>query len=184
MTNSFARSGWSGGSAPADDAEQLRARAGQLEASIHRRNVRDHLSFVLVALVFVFGAVILSSPLTRVGSSCWPPGPCCPSTGCAAMARSRSRPAQPTRGRSSTVTAAARTSARHRALVAMGRRSGYSGRGALQHRIRVGPQADRRSISAALVGVFLFVYIAIVIYGKALAGRWQSEIDELRKLRN
>ncbi len=28
------------------------------------------------------------------------------------------------------------------------------------------------------------VYIAIVIYGKALAGRWQSEIDELRKLRN
>ena len=47
-----------------------------------------------------------------------------------------------------------------------------------------GPKPIDWSISAALVGVFLFVYIAIVIYGKALAGRWQSEIDELRKLRN
>ena len=47
-----------------------------------------------------------------------------------------------------------------------------------------GPRPIDWPISAALVGVFMFVYIAIVIYGQALAGRWQREIDELRKLRN
>ena len=29
----------------------------------------------------------------------------------------------------------------------------------------------------------MFLYIAIVIYGKALAGRWQREIDVLRAMR-
>ena len=79
--------------------------------------------------------------------------------------------------------AAARAPARHRALLAMGHRSGHSGDGAVQHRIRMESHADRLAISAALVGVFMFVYIAVVIYGKALAGRLQREIDDLRKLR-
>ena len=165
--------------------EQLRARAEQLEASIHRRNVRDHLSFVLVALVFGFGAVILSSPLTRVG--------CLLLAAWALLSIYWLR-------RYGTI-AVASSAADSRALIDGHQRQlerqrdialswpwgvGLAIPGVVLYSIGFawGPKPIDWSISAALVGVFLFVYIAIVIYGKALAGRWQSEIDELRKLRN
>ena len=101
------------------------------------------------------------------------------------MARSRSRPAQPTRGRSSTVTQRQLERQRDIAL-SWPWGVGLAIPGVVLYSIGFawGPKPIDWSISAALVGVFLFVYIAIVIYGKALAGRWQSEIDELRKLRN
>ena len=34
------------------------------------------------------------------------------------------------------------------------------------------------------IGVFLFLYLAVVIYGKVLADRWQREIDALQALRH
>ena len=46
-----------------------------------------------------------------------------------------------------------------------------------------GPRPLGWSISVALVGMFMFLYIAIVIYGKSLAGRWQREIDMLRAMK-
>ena len=47
-----------------------------------------------------------------------------------------------------------------------------------------GPRPLDWSISVGLLGVFLFLYVAIVIYGKALAGRWQHEIDALRAMKH
>ena len=37
-----------------------------------------------------------------------------------------------------------------------------------------GPRPLDPSITAGLVGVFLFLYIAVVIYGKSLAGRFHA----------
>jgi len=45
-----------------------------------------------------------------------------------------------------------------------------------------GPRPLAAPIAVALVGVFMFLYVAIVIYGKSLAGRWQREIDVLRAM--
>jgi hypothetical protein len=37
--------------------------------------------------------------------------------------------------------------------------------------------------SLVMIGVFLFVYGAIVLYGKMRAAQWQREIDSLRAMR-
>jgi hypothetical protein len=164
--------------------EQLRARAEHLEASIHRRNVRDHVCFVLVALGFGFGAVALSSPLTRLG--------CLLLLGWALLSIYWLR-------RYGTIAVAG--AADSQALIDGQQRQlerqrdialswpwgiGLAVPGMVLYSIGLarGPRPIDSSISAALVAVFLFLYIAIVIYGKALAGRWQREIDELRKLRS
>jgi hypothetical protein len=47
-----------------------------------------------------------------------------------------------------------------------------------------GPRALGWTVPAVFVGVFLFAYVAIVIYGKELAARWQREIDALQALRH
>jgi uncharacterized membrane protein YfcA len=43
----------------------------------------------------------------------------------------------------------------------------------------LGPKPIPWAFSVALIGVFVFVYLAVLIYGRVLAGRWQAEIDEL-----
>ncbi len=48
--------------------EQLRTRAAQFEASIRRRNLRDHVSFVLAAVIFAYG-ILLDVVQVRVGSA-------------------------------------------------------------------------------------------------------------------
>ena len=185
MTDKALRDIWAGQAVPAllMAPEQLRARAGHLEVSIHRRNVRDHLCFVLVALGFAFGAVVLSSPLTRLG--------CLLLLGWALLSIYWLR-------RYGTI-AVASGAADSQALIDGQRRQlerqrdivvswpwgiGLAVPGIALYAIGLarGPRPIDSSISAALVGGFMFVYIAIVIYGKALAGRWQQEIDELRKL--
>ena len=47
----------------------------------------------------------------------------------------------------------------------------------------LGPRPLGAPIAVAIVGVFMFLYIALVIYGKSLAGRWQQEIDALRAMK-
>jgi hypothetical protein len=48
----------------------------------------------------------------------------------------------------------------------------------------VGAQNPNWIFSAVMTGVFLFMYMALVIYGKMLAQRWQREIESLRSLRD
>jgi hypothetical protein len=45
-----------------------------------------------------------------------------------------------------------------------------------------GPGQLDWTVPAAFIGVFMFAYVAVVIYGKILADRWQREIDALRAL--
>jgi hypothetical protein len=46
-----------------------------------------------------------------------------------------------------------------------------------------GPRPLAAPIAVALVAVFMFLYVAAVIYGKSLARRWQREIDVLRAMK-
>lgn len=47
----------------------------------------------------------------------------------------------------------------------------------------LGPRRLPWDICIALVGVFAFVYLAVIVYGKTLAARWQAEIDQTEALR-
>jgi uncharacterized membrane protein (Fun14 family) len=178
---------WTGQAVPAlrMTPEQLRARAEHLEASIRRRNLRDHWSFVLVALAFAFGAVTLRGPLTRLG--------CLLMVGWAMLSIYWLRRYG--------VMAVASGAADAQALIESHQRQlerqrdialswpwgiGLAIPGLVLYSLgfALGPQQLDWSISAALVGTFMFLYVAIVIYGKALAGRWQREIDALRGMRH
>jgi Ca2+/Na+ antiporter len=178
---------WAGQVVPAlrMTPDQLRARAEHLEASIRRRNLRDHVSFVLVALAFGFGAVALRGPLTRLG--------------CLLMAAWALLSIYWLR-RYGAIAAAA-GDADSRAIIEGQQRQlerqrdialawpwgiglAIPGLSLYSIGLALGPQRIDWSISSALIGVFLFMYIAIVIYGKALAGRWQREIDGLRAMKH
>jgi uncharacterized membrane protein (Fun14 family) len=187
MTDKQLREFWTEQTVPAllMKPEQLRARAEHLEVSIRRRNLRDHLSFVLVALAFAFGAVTLRGPLTRLG--------CLLIVGWALLSIYWLRRYG--------VMAVASGAADSQALIEGHQRQlerqrdialswpwgiGLAIPGLVLYSIgfALGPEELDWLVSAALVGVFLFLYITIVIYGKALAGRWQREIEDLRKLKN
>jgi hypothetical protein len=178
---------WAGQAVPAllMTPEQLRARAEHLEASIRRRNLRDHLSFVLVALAFGAGVIVLPGLLGRLGcllvmswallSIYW-----LRRYGAIAVASGAADSQALIEGQQ-------RQLERQRDIaLSWPWGLGLAVPGLVLYSIGFawGPKPIDWSISAALVGVFMFLYIAIVIYGKALAGRWQREIDELRKLRS
>lgn len=158
---------------------QLRARAEHLEASIRRRNLRDHLSFVLVALAFGAGAFALNGLLVRLG--------CLLLASWALVSIYWLR-------RYGAITVA--SAADSRALIEAQQRQlerqrdialswpwgvGLAMPGLVLYSagFALGPRPIGAAIAVAMVGVFVFLYIAIVIYGKSLAGRWQREIDAL-----
>ncbi len=178
---------WAGQAVPAllMTPEQLRARAEHLEASIRGRNLRDHLCFVLVAFGFGFGAVTLRGLLTRLG--------CLLLVGWALLSIYWLR-------RYGAMAVASGAADSHALIEGQQRQLerqrdialswpwgiGLAIPGLVLYSIGMawGPQPVDWSISAALVGVFMFIYIAIVIYGKALAGRWEREIDVLRAMKH
>ena len=177
---------WAGQAVPAllMTAEQLRARAEHLEASIRRRNLRDHLCFVLVAVGFGFGAVALPGPLVRLG--------CLLLLGWALLSIYWLRRYGAMAVASGAADSQALIEGQQRQLERQRDTAlswpwgvGLAIPGLVLYSIGFawGPQSIDWSISAALVGVFMFVYIAIVIFGKALAGRWQREIDVLRAMK-
>ena len=166
--------------------EQLRARAEHLEASIRRRNLRDHLSFVLVAIVFGVGAGVVPGLelLTRLG--------CLLLASWALVSIYWLR-------RYGAI-AVASSAADSRALIDAQQRQlerqrdialswpwgiGLALPGLLLYSIGFawGPRPLGAPIAVALVGMFMFIYVAVVIYGKSLAGRWQQEIDALRAMK-
>jgi hypothetical protein len=186
---------WAGQAVPAllMTPEQLRARTEHLEATIRRRNLRDHLSFVLIALGFGFGAVALPGLLARLG--------CLLLAGWALLSiywlrRYGALTVAPGAADSQALIDSHRRQLERQRDIALSWPWGiglaipglvlYSlgfARGPGPSAVE-GPSAIDWSISAGLVGVFMFLYIAIVIYGKALAGRWQREIDALRAMKH
>ena len=164
--------------------EQLRSRAEHLEASIRRRNLRDHLSFLLIALLFGAGVVVVPAPLARLGclllvswallSIYW-----LRRYGAIAVASGAA-------DSEALIAGQQRQLERQRDIAASWPWGiGLAIPGLVLYSIGFasGPRPIDWSIFAALVGVFMFLYIAIVIYGKALAGRWQREIDVLRAMK-
>ena len=163
--------------------DQLRARAEQLEASIRGRNLRDHLSFVLVAILFGAGAGVVPGLLARVG--------------CLLLASWALLSIYWLRRYG--VIAVPSGAADSRALIDAQQRQlerqrdialswpwgvGLAIPGVVLYSLGFawGPRPLAAPIAVALVGVFMFLYVAIVIYGKSLAGRWQREIDVLRAM--
>jgi len=187
LTDQQLREIWAGQAVPAllMTPDQLRARAEQLEVSIRRRNLRDHVSFALVAAAFGFGAVALRSPLARLG--------CLLLVGWALLSIYWLR-------RFGTI-AVVSSAADSQALIENQQRQlerqrdialswpwgiGLAMPGLVLYSIgfALGPRPIDWSISVALVGVFMFLFVAIVIYGKALAGRGQREIDVLKAMKH
>lgn len=177
---------WAGQPIPAllMTPEQLRARAEHLEASIRRRNLRDQLSFVLVAILFGAGVVVVPGLLARLG--------CLLLVSWALLSIYWLR-------RYGAI-AVASGAADSRALIDAQQRQlerqrdialswpwgiGLAIPGVVLYGLGFawGPRPLNPSIAVGLVGVFAFLYIAIVIYGKTLAGRWQQEIDVLRAMK-
>ena len=163
--------------------EQLRARAEHLEASIRRRNLRDHLWFVLVALAFAFGAVTFRGPLIRLG--------CLLLVGWALLSIYWLR-------RYGAIAVASGAADSH-ALIEGHQRQlerqrdialswpwgvGLAIPGLVLYSIGCagGPQPVDWSISAGMVGVFIFSTLRSSFMA-TVAGRWQREIDVLRAMR-
>ena len=177
---------WAGQAVPAllMTPEQLRARAEHLEASIRRRNLRDHVSFVLVAVLFGAGVVIVPGPLARLGclllaawallSIYW-----LRRYGAIAVASGAAD--------SQAVTDAHRRQLERQRDIALSWPWGIGlaipGFVLYSLGFAWGPRPLAPSIAVALVGVFMFLYVAMVIYGKSLAGRWQREIDSLSAMK-
>jgi hypothetical protein len=164
--------------------DQLRARAEHLEASIRRRNLRDHLSFVLVAVMFGAGVFVVPGLLARLG--------CLLVMSWALLSiywlRRYGAIAVPSDAADSgaLIEAQQRQLERQRDIaLSWPWGIGLALPGLLLYSIGFawGPRPLGAPIAVALVGMFLFIYVAVVIYGKSLAGRWQQEIDALRAMK-
>lgn len=164
--------------------EQLRARAEQLEASIRRRNLRDHLSFVLVALLFGAGVIVVPGLLGRLG--------CLLVMSWALLSiywlRRYGAIAIPSGAADSRalIDAQQRQLERQRDIaLSWPWGIGLAIPGLVLYSLGFawGPRPLGAPIAIALVGMFMFIYVAVVIYGKSLAGRWQREIDALRAMK-
>ena len=164
--------------------DQLRARAGEFETAIRRRNRRDYVSFALIALISAFGVVAGAGVLIRVGAVlmlAWAVlsiywlrfyGAMSVGAGTEAPALLEGHRRQLERQRD-----IALSWPWDLGLVIPGFLLICLG-------MSLGPRQLEWAVPAVFIGVFLFAYVAIVIYGKVLAGRWQREIDALQALRH
>lgn len=165
--------------------EQLRSRAEHLEASIRRRNLRDHLSFVLIAILFGAGAIVVPGLglLARVG--------CLLLVSWALLSiywlRRYGAIAVPGAAESLALIEAQQRQLERQRDIALSWPwgVGLAIPGVVLYSLGFawGPRPLASPIGVALVGVFMFLYVAVVIYGKSLAGRWQREIDVLRAMK-
>jgi hypothetical protein len=163
--------------------DQLRARANQFEAEIRRRNLRDGVSFALTAIIAAVGVVMgTGGLLIRVGgvlmvawallSLYW-----ARLYGAMSVASGAGAP---------TVLEVHRRQLERQRDIALswpwGLGIALPGFVLVCLGISLGPRRLDWAVPAVFIGVFTFLYIAVVIYGRILAGRWQREIDALRAL--
>lgn len=163
--------------------QQLRRRAAQFESAIRRRTLRDLVSFALVALMFAFG-LLLDNAVVRVGAALmvlW--------ALFSMYALRRFGSVEATPGDSSAETCAAchqRHLERQRDIALSwpwGIGLAIPGFVLVVIGLGAGARLPNWMFSAVMTGVFLFMYIGLVIYGQMLARQWQREIDSLRPLR-
>jgi hypothetical protein len=166
---------------PALTPEELAARAARFEREIRRRNVRDQVSFWLVAVIAGMGGVLIPGLWVKVGSFlllAW----CLYSLWGLRRFGAVERPAAA--GPEACAAFHLLQLERQRDIV----RSwplgiGLAVPGFVLMTLGLDSNHQGAEFSIALIAVFVFMYIALVIYGRSCAARWQHEIDELRHVR-
>lgn len=164
--------------------ELLRSRATKFERGVRRRYLRDQASFLLTALLVTVCGMVVDGVLVKVGSlllvgwcvySMW---------GLRRFGAALAPDADPA------INACAvhhqRQLERQRAIVLswpLGIGLGLPGFVLLSLGLGLGARYPNWEIPAALIGIFVFTYIALVIAGRIQAARWQREIDAVRALR-
>jgi hypothetical protein len=163
--------------------EQLRTRAAQFESAIRRRNLRDQVSFALTAIICACG-VLLHGVVLRVGSALtviwalssmyW-------------LHRFGALAAAPMDSSAQTCAAYHQQQLERQRDIALSWPWGIGlalpGFVLVVVGLGVGARHPNWEFSAVMIGVFVFLYATLVIYGKMLAGQWQREIDSLRSMR-
>ncbi len=165
--------------------EQLRARAEQFESQTRRRYVRDQASFALVAAAAAFGVVAMHGLLVRLGSATllfWA------LYGMYGLHRFASAlPILPRASAGACVAVHRRQLERQRDIVSswpLGMGLAIPGFTLTCLGYSLGPRHLPWEPSLGLLGIFAFLYLAMLIHGKRLAGRWQREIDALVALQD
>jgi hypothetical protein len=163
--------------------QQLRARAAQFESSIRRRNLRDSVSFGLVAALSALG-LLLDNTLVRVGAALmmlWA------FFSMYALHRFGSVEETPAESGAQTCAAYHQRHLEQQRDIALSWPWGIGlvipGFVLVTLGLGMGFRDRSWAFPAVMIGVLMFTYIALIIYGKMLAARWQREIDSLRSLR-
>jgi hypothetical protein len=184
---------WRGQSVPAlaMTTEQLRARAAQFNSEIRRRNLRDYLSHALIAAIMGVGVLVIpasSRPpwgvLVGVGSALtmlwsllsmyW-------------LHRFGAVAPAPAESNAQTCAAYHKVQLERQRDIALswpwGIALGFPGFVLLCIGLGLGSQHPNWVFPAVTIGLLFFMYVAVVIHGKVLAGQWQREIDSIQDLK-
>jgi hypothetical protein len=168
--------------APQMSPPQLRARAAQFDAAVRRRKLQDMISFALVAVVFSFG-LLLDNAVVRVGAvlmASWA------LFSMYALHRFGSVDAAPADASAQTCAAYHQRHLERQRDIAMSWPWGIGlaipGFVLVVIGLGAGARQPNWIFTVVMIGVFLFLYVALVICGKVLAQRWQREIESLRSL--
>lgn len=162
--------------------DELQARAARFEREIRHRNLRDHGSFWLAAAIIGAGGVLIPGVWVKVGSALLVAWCLYSSWGLRRFGTVLERPAPA--GVEACAAFHQRQLERQRDIV----RSwplgiGLAAPGFVLMTLGLGAHRQTTEYSVALIGVFAFVYIALVIHGRIRAAAWQREIDAVRSLR-
>jgi hypothetical protein len=168
--------------APQMTPQQLRTRAAQFESAIRRRKLRDHVCFALVAVISAFG-LLLDNGAARVGAALmalWA------LFSMYTLHRFGSVDEAPVDSSVQTRAAHHERHLERQRDIALSWPWGIGlaipGFVLTVVGLGVGARHPNWPFTAVMIGVFLFMYAALVIHGKVLAERWQREIDSLRSL--
>jgi hypothetical protein len=168
--------------APRMSPPQLRARAAQFDAAVRRRTLRDMVSFASVAVIFAFG-LLLDNAVVRVGAvlmASWA------LFSMYALHRFGSVDAAPADASAQTCAEYHQRHLERQRDIALSWPWGIGlaipGFVLVVSGLGAGGRHPNWIFTVVMTGVFLFLYVALVIYGKMLAQRWQREIESLRSL--
>jgi hypothetical protein len=161
---------------------QLRERSVRFEASIRRRNLRDQLCFALVAVLCAYG-LFMDGVMLRAGSSlmmAWA------FFSMYTLHRFGAATRAPAGSDVQTIVAQHGRQLERQRDIALswpwGAGLALPGFILMTAGLGAGSRIRSWEFSATLLGIFLFLYAAVVIYGKARAAQWQREIDALRSM--
>ncbi len=162
--------------------EQLRTRAARFESAIRRRNLRDHVSFALVAIICAWG-IFTHGLVLRVGCAliiAWA------LYSMVLLRRFGAMPVAPADSSAQTCAAYHRRQLERQRDIALSWPWGIGlaipGFVLALAGIGLGARVPHWVFPVVMTGVFLFLYVALVIHGKMLAAQWQREIDSLHAI--